>query len=381
MRLGWGASRALRTAILLVDLVAIAVIASSLYPFAAGKFNVDLPDASEVSWRVENGDLLLTAPVRVTNGGVFDVRDLRVSVFLADEEGRTLLDQTQQVSRIPAGQITQLSLGFTVDLDGLLAQGIDELVFNPTNLSARITAGASYTMGLVKVGIDYPYVAPWEPLIIDYGLLDSGISFAPTGTGWLLNVPYFLETSTILQGTDVLVDLELSNSSGALTSATAIIPLGGSTVRTLQFPLSNQTLWGLATQSQPLTAQATFAFAGLSVSRTFPVDWGAPLNGLAIGAPTVTRDELLLPLSFSNDAAFDLALGISGTLRDASGTTISTSTQSLQAPSGSPTNTSLTFALPPSGLRVGEAYTLTFSVTDQTSGLAVTTAFLFVAGS
>jgi len=363
-------------AILLVDIVAIAVIASSLYPFAAGKFNVDLPDASEVSWRVEGGDLFLTAPVRVTNGGIFDVSDLRVDVFLADDAGRTILDQTQRIERIPSGVITTIPFGFTVDLDGLLAQGIDDLVFEPTNLSARITAGATYTMGLVRVGVDYPFMMPWEPLIVDYGVLESGISYTPQGSGTLLSVPFYLVTSSILQGT-VQVDLALSNASGLLTSTSTSLVLGGSTVGTLQFPLSNQTLWGLATQSQLLTAEAVFTFSGISVTQRFGWDWGAPFSGFALGTPQIAGSELRLPVSFTNEASLDLDLAIAGTVVDSSQQLVSTTSQSLQVPQGSPAAFDLVFSLPPGGLRPGETYTLTLAFTDRASGMGFSTGFSF----
>ena len=62
--------------------------------------------------------------------------------------------------------------------------------------------------------------------------------------------------------------------------------------------------------------------SGVNIQREFDYEWGAPLEGLEIGAVNLTSPTVQVPYSFSNEGKQKMDITINSTIYDSSGTII-----------------------------------------------------------
>ena len=136
-------------------------------------------------------------------------------------------------------------------------------------------------------------------------------------------VPIQIEDRGYFSFSNVAVDVAVKDASGAQLLAGTLGPFTVDPGQTQHVTaslvldtagLSSAALQSLATTAQNLTVSATLAgslppFVGISGSVTTPLQWGAPVSGLAVGQPSFsqynsTTIEAAVPVKFTNDNAY-----------------------------------------------------------------------------
>lgn len=232
--------RLLQFGIAAVNIVIVALMFTSIWPFPHGDFKVDLPSESEVEWSYSNGVVHVTAPYSIDNGGYYDVNDLVLSYSVVNITGYPLADQRIVIGDIPAGQVTASELDFTFDLLRLFNDGALGMVFSDDLLRFRIDVSCYYTMKLVQFDASYQVSVPWDALIKGYGI-DWTASHLPDPPAFTNLPPYFvvywLDTSDLLRGlpaAQVTVTV-LGATSGSPATGSTTIQLGGNNTGSVTF--------------------------------------------------------------------------------------------------------------------------------------------------
>lgn len=193
-------TRILQLAIAVVNLVIVALVLTSVWPFPSGKFNVDLPSPNEVSWTYANGLVHIVAPFSIDNSWIYDVDDLTIRYSVLNWSSYQITANTIVVGNIPAGQVTNSALDFTFDLLELYENDAQWMVFNDDILRFYLEVSCFYTAKLVKFDASYQVSVFWEALIQSWGVSDVEYPSSPPmpPSPFSVSVDYWLQTSDIL---------------------------------------------------------------------------------------------------------------------------------------------------------------------------------------
>ena len=222
--------RVLQVAIALVNLFIFALAFTSLWPFAAGDFKVDLPSAGEVEWSYDAGVVSVVAPYIITNGGFYDVADLAISYDVTNVTLDPVASDVLDIGTIAAGTVLDDALEFSIDLQDLYDRGLISMVFDYDYLNIVVEVSCKYTMKLVDFRAEYSVGVPWDPLIQDVTVDDVSYD---AGTQQLV-VDYHIVTSDLLSGVATM-HASLYNGLLFISEDSETISLGGSDSGTLVF--------------------------------------------------------------------------------------------------------------------------------------------------
>jgi hypothetical protein len=155
------------------------------------------------------------------------------------------------------------------------------------------------------------------------GLKVGKISSATSGTTTTISVPVAIHNGGSLSLNDLRLDAIVSDSSGdqLLTGSAGPVTVGAGENKTVTVSLtldggsvSGATLQSLATNEQHLHVAVTAStsvppFLTLSADIAASLEWGAPVNGLTVGSPTVTGAsgttlQVTVPVSFMNNNSY-----------------------------------------------------------------------------
>jgi hypothetical protein len=141
------------------------LIVLSLLPFVTGDFKVDLPGASGFNRSYQDGQLVFAGPVRICNGGVYDISDVTVDYQIKNSTGHQLTNKTAEWGTLSARSEVTRMLVFSIDYEHLIAES-DWMLFHPDSLIINVEISASYTLGLIAFSIESQIAFPWNGLIV-----------------------------------------------------------------------------------------------------------------------------------------------------------------------------------------------------------------------
>lgn len=253
-----GRTRALRVSVAAVNVVIFILAFTSIYPFPAGDFKIDLPSPNEILWDYDDGVVTVTAPFSIDNGGFYDVQDLTLDYVVRNYSSQLIAEDTIAVGTMKAGAITTGEIVFEFDLLHLYESGITWMVFNDDLLDFTVEVSCYYTMKLVKFDAVYSISIPWDALIQDFSVTD--VRLDPLSYDIL--VDYRVVTSDVLSGSTT-VTATLYENGTVLSQTLETVVLGTSHVSTivLDIPLV----------SIPDTVVIDAMVAGFDVQESFSI--------------------------------------------------------------------------------------------------------------
>jgi len=202
-------TKALSVGVASVNFVIFLLAFTSIYPFPAGDFKVDLPSPNEILWNYDSGVVTVTAPFSIDNGGFYDVDDLELRYEVTNYTSVPIAQDVIDLGTVKAGAVTAGEIEFSFDLLELYNEGLTWMVFNDDLLNFVVEVSCFYTMKLVKFDARYSVSLPWDALIQDVAVED--IRFDPGSMQ--LFVDYRVATSDILSSDAVLAASLLDGSS------------------------------------------------------------------------------------------------------------------------------------------------------------------------
>ena len=223
-----GRTSALHIGVAAVNIVIFVLAFTSIYPFPAGDFKIDLPSPNEIQWEYDDGLVTVTAPFSIDNGGFYDVEDLTLDYSVTNYLNVLIAEDTIEVGTMKAGAVTSDAIVFEFDLLSMYESGITWMVFNDDLLDFTVEVSCYYTMKLVKFDAVYSVSIPWDALIQEASVTDVRFDLV---TSELL-VDYRIATSRLLSGT-TLVTATLYEDGAPLSQTTETVVLGTNHVSTL----------------------------------------------------------------------------------------------------------------------------------------------------
>ncbi len=223
-------TKMLHVAVALVNFLIFILAFTSIYPFPAGDFKIDLPSPNEVLWEYEAGVVTVTAPFSIDNGGYYDVDDLVIAYEVTNYTLTPIAEDTIELGTMKAGAVSDGEMVFSFDLVRMYEQGLTWMVFNDDLLNFVVEVSCYYTMKLVEFDARYAVSIPWDALIQEVAVDD--VSFDPSLME--LTVDYTVATSDILTG-NALLTASLMSGSSVVTEATQTVSLGRMFYGTLVF--------------------------------------------------------------------------------------------------------------------------------------------------
>ncbi|UCE80963.1 MAG: hypothetical protein JSV94_00530 [Methanobacteriota archaeon] len=224
-------TRALGVSVAAVNVVIFILAFTSIYPFPAGDFKIDLPTASEVVWTYDSGEVTVTAPFTIDNGGYYSVADLLIEYRVSNYTGLAIAEDMLEIGTMKAGTVTSGEIVFAFDLADMYARGLTWMIFNDDLLEFVVEVSCYYTMKLVKFDAVYSVSIPWDALIQSVRVGDPWIDPMDPQT---IVVDYNLVTSDILQGSTT-VHAELFDDGVIVSESDETVSLGRSVTGTLEF--------------------------------------------------------------------------------------------------------------------------------------------------
>jgi hypothetical protein len=152
---------AFRTAVLSFKLAISALIVLSVMPFVTGDFKVDLPGPSSFNQSFQDGQFVFAGPVKISNGGVYDVSDVTVDYQIDNSTGHRLTEKSVEWGILSARSEVTRMLIFSIDYESLIAES-DWMLFHRDSLSINVEINASYTLGLISFSIESQMALPWN---------------------------------------------------------------------------------------------------------------------------------------------------------------------------------------------------------------------------
>jgi len=267
--------RILQISITVINIAVAALVITSIYPFVTDNFQVHLPDDSDVGWYYDDGVVTLSAPVGITNGGFYDVTDVRLHVEVENMTGFKICDSVSEWGTIQAGSEFMELLEVSVDVLELLESGAYWMLFNQDYLDVMIEFNCKYTLGLIKFDAYYQVAVPWDGLIQD---ISFGSPELVNSSGeYHVRVPYSITTDQILSGLgDFGLEIYNDMSSNPIASSFEQISLGTEYDGELVLSVEPDVAFDLLYRNQTLTVEIEIGFRDFSVETVETVDWVAP---------------------------------------------------------------------------------------------------------
>lgn len=224
-------TKALGVSVAAVNVVIFILAFTSIYPFPAGDFKIDLPSPTEVTWAYDSGVVTVTAPYTIDNGGYYSVESLLIQYHVSNYTGVAIAEDTIEIGTMKAGTVTSGEIEFTFSLLEMYAQGLTWMIFNDDLLEFVVEVSCYYTMKLVKFDAAYSVSIPWDALIQSVSV---GAPWIDPMDPQTIVVDYSLTTSDILPGSTTL-HAELLDGGATVSESEETVALGRSVTGTLEF--------------------------------------------------------------------------------------------------------------------------------------------------
>lgn len=140
------------------------IIVISIVPFISGDVKVDLPESSSFNWSYQNWQFVFAAPVKICNGGFYDISDISVNYHIENSTGYKITEAKIEWGAIPARSEVTKILVFSIDCEGLIAES-DWMLSHPDSLHIGIEINANYIMRLISFSLEAQIAFPWDNMM------------------------------------------------------------------------------------------------------------------------------------------------------------------------------------------------------------------------
>jgi len=265
------------------------MIVLSFLPLATGGFRVDLPQQKDVSWSYSEGMLTFSAPVGISNGGVYDITHMTVNSTIDNSTGYRLANEEIEWGTVQAGSNVVRNYTFSLDLVGLIGEGVDSMLFNPETFSINLNISAKYTLDLVEFSAGYAMSFPWEGLMHEVTLDAPRLVTTPSAfsvqtndsnDSYDIEIPFHLAASDLLSGFGINLTVSLLSDIGTdLASYSQCIDLGDGTDGIIAFTIDSDELNNLTMWNQNFSVEVRVRISSdIQFTYVLEMDWSTVLE-------------------------------------------------------------------------------------------------------
>lgn len=262
----------------LANIAVAAMVVLSIIPFVTDQFNIDAPTIDDFEWSFSDGEIAVSAPIGISNGGFFDINDVVVTILVSNSSGTQIVSTVNQWGTIPSGGQTSRDINFSMDLDKMVDDGFGWMLSHSDRLLVKVAVSAKYTLKMIRFSADHELNIPWDGLVQDAGIGAPSL-YNDTGS-YGVQIPFYLRTADFLQGLGGNCSITLSNGTGSvISSASQDVLLGTNHSDTLSLALSAGAAKDMLMNNQTLTAEITVRLpSGSEITIVRPINWAAPMH-------------------------------------------------------------------------------------------------------
>ncbi len=255
---------AVRSAIIAVDLIIVAIIVLSILPLATGDLTVSIPDNQENEPTMNGDSITMALPIDITNNGYFSIDDLTLMLEVSNGD-LVITDQRSEPVDIPTGGTTRVNLALTLDLDSISDEALKDMVFNQTELLMKLGVEAGYSLSLVKASVNVQESMEWDPLISDYDLDTNNINTVANGSNVNIIVPYSFSASDFVQGRTLTIHSQLVNSTGVMGTAENSVTIEHNNAEEITFVITQEAAAWYMAHPEELRLEVDLDFEGATL--------------------------------------------------------------------------------------------------------------------
>lgn len=310
--------------IALFQIIVILLLFMAVYPLAIQGIRIE--EIGEPDITFDGNSIILKVPVKIINGGFYDINDITLSYILTNSTSEFLKD-SQYLGSIKGGEDAVIPLLVNMDLKKIYEMEAPDFYhfFHQDTLEANFTLSLKYLLDMVYFTTEYNTILTWKPPIKGYSMGEN-YRFFMNSTGLYLTIPFTLDTASYLWGdANIMGDVFASNNKIGMMNAS--LPLGK--VYDGKIYLHFFTLDNLLNKSQKLELRGNFYLLNFSFPINFGYRWSAPLANFSY----FIRNNSLF-YSFADESPQNLDLVVNVTYYKAN-TIIGNDTQRLYVASGS----------------------------------------------
>jgi hypothetical protein len=259
--------------IIAISLLIAVIIILSIVPLAIGGLDIQIPEDEEGTWNVEGDILTLTTPVKIYNGGFYNIEDFTISYKFVNENGDTVIQGQSEPVDIIAGRTTTLDVSFVIDLNSVDPSELKRIIFESGSYDFVVNIETFYMMKLLKLGIGINNTMEWEPMVSDFGIDVDEVHYEVTDSNLTVNLPYYVYAADMLTGKQMKINCTISNATSAIGSVEKIVTLTQPLNDVLEIVIDNDAAEWLRNHSELLSIAFTLEFKGASATETYEYLW------------------------------------------------------------------------------------------------------------
>lgn len=264
---------AVRSAIIAVDLIIVAIIVLSILPLATGDLSVSIPDNQDNEPTMEGDRITMSLPIDVSNYGYFSIDDLTLMLRVSNGD-LVITDQRSQPVDIPSGGTTRVNLALTMDLGSISDEALKDMVFNRTVLMMSLGVEAGYSLSLVKASVNVQESMEWDPLISDFNLDVYNVQTIANGSNYNVLVPYSFSASELINGRTLNIHSQLVNSTGVMGTTDNTVVMEQHNAGQITFVISQEAAMWYMGHPEDLRLLVDLDFEGATMHQEAVIHWG-----------------------------------------------------------------------------------------------------------
>jgi len=119
----------------------LVILFSGTVVYSAMQIGMNFGEEPEMA--VSNGEITMSIPFSISNGGLYDISELNITTFIA-AENETVSRSTTTVPLISIGDTVNKTHDISVSLDDILDKNLTYMLFRDTNLSVNMFVALTY---------------------------------------------------------------------------------------------------------------------------------------------------------------------------------------------------------------------------------------------
>ncbi len=222
-------------------------------------------------------NIILKVPVKIVNGGVYDINDITLSYRLSNASSQ-FTESQEYLGSVEGGDDAVIPLPVEINLTEIYKMEAPNFYhfFHRDTFEANFTLSLKYLLNMVSARMNYSTAITWKPPIKGYSLGDE-YTFFMNSSGLHLKIPFYLNTESYMWG-EACVSGDILSGEERIGEMNATAPLGEPYHGVLYLHLWK---WKeLITHTEILTMSGNFTVLNFAFPLRMDYRWGAPLSNL-----------------------------------------------------------------------------------------------------
>lgn len=145
----------------------LVILFSGTVVYSAMQIGMNFGEEPEMA--VSNGEMIMSLPFSISNGGLYDISELNITTFIAAENETVISRSTTTVPLISRGDTVNETHDISISLDDIVTKNLTYMLFNDINLSVSMFIGLTYAYAIpltISTDLPMPWGAPLNNLEI-----------------------------------------------------------------------------------------------------------------------------------------------------------------------------------------------------------------------